>query len=202
MNQSLRSNQTGNFSKIFIGQILDQSENSFRKIISVDYVPSEADSLLDEEILESIYRVNGPMRGQNHGHVTDSMSHHEGQGDEIKKEKIDFWLKKGDSLCIKVIDLELPRRKGRPPPISKSRIIDDSYFLEFTMPWVKSDSKRTQIEQCRFQSRRMKNGKIIFEDERYVLAHWSIVSTHPSRDPSRMGRDDKLDVRSTSLALF
>ena len=143
LNQSLRSNQT------------------------VDYVPSEAESLLDEEILESIYRVNGPMRIQNGGHVTNGISHM-GQGDEeIKEEKIDYWLKKGDSLCIKVIDLELPRRKGRPPPISKSRIIDDSYFLEFTMPWVKSDSKRSQIEQCRFQSRRMKNGKIIFEDERY-----------------------------------
>ena len=98
--------------------------------------------------------------------MTNGMSHN-GQGDEgTKEEKIDYWLKKGDSLCIKVIDLELPRRKGRPPPISKSRIIDDSYFLEFTMPWVKSDSKRSQIEQCRFQSRRMKNGKIIFEDER------------------------------------
>ena len=145
-----------------------QSEIGFRKIFSVDYVPSEADSLLDEEILESIYRVNGPMGGQNHGHMSHTDMSHHGQGDEIKKEeKIDYWLKKGDSLCIKVIDLELPRRKGRPPPISKSRIIDDSYFLEFTMPWVKSDSKRTQIEQCRFQSRRMKNGKIIFEDERY-----------------------------------
>ena len=143
MNQSLRSNQT------------------------VDYVPSEAESLLDEEILESIYRVNGPNGIQNGGYVT-SGTGHMGQGDEeIKEEKIDYWLKKGDSLCIKVIDLELPRRKGRPPPISKSRIIDDSYFLEFTMPWVKSDSKRSQIEQCRFQSRRMKNGKIIFEDERY-----------------------------------
>ena len=130
-------------------------------------MPSEADSLLDEEILESIYRVNGPMGGRNgSAPMTNGMSHI-GQGDEgTKEEKIDYWLKKGDSLCIKVIDLELPRRKGRPPPISKSRIIDDSYFLEFTMPWVKSDSKRSQIEQCRFQSRRMKNGKIIFEDER------------------------------------
>ena len=131
-------------------------------------MPSEADSLLDEEILESIYRVNGPMGRQNGpmAPMTNGMSHI-GQGDEgTKEEKIDYWLKKGDSLCIKVIDLELPRRKGRPPPISKSRIIDDSYFLEFTMPWVKSDSKRSQIEQCRFQSRRMKNGKIIFEDER------------------------------------
>lgn len=145
LNQSLRSNQT------------------------VDYVPSEADSLLDEEILESIYRVNGPMGGQN-AYMTHGDMSHIGQGDEIKEEKIDYWLKKGDSLCIKVIDLELPRRKGRPPPISKSRIIDDSYFLEFTMPWVKSDSKRDQIEKCRFQSRRMKNGKIIFEDERIFEA--------------------------------
>ena len=96
MNQSLRSNQT------------------------VDYVPSEAESLLDEEILESIYRVNGPIGIQNGGHVT-SGTGHMGQGDEeIKEEKIDYWLKKGDSLCIKVIDLELLRRKGRPPPISKS----------------------------------------------------------------------------------
>ena len=109
--------------------VLNQSLRSDTR--SVDDVPSEADSLLDEEILESIYRVNGPIGRQEFG-----------QGEsEIKEEKkdfkIDYWLKKGDSLCIKVIDLELPRRKGRPPPISKSRIIDDSYFLEFTMPWVK-----------------------------------------------------------------
>ena len=126
------------------------------------------------------------MGGQNHGHVsshTDMMSHH-GQGDEIKKEeKIDYWLKKGDSLCIKVIDLELPRRKGRPPPISKSRIIDDSYFLEFTMPWVKSDSKRTQIEQCRFQSRRMKNGKIIFEDERWDFSNFYAAANDGNPPP-------------------
>ena len=128
LNQSLRSNQT------------------------VDYVPSEAESLLDEEILESIYRVNGPIGIQNGGHVT-SGTGHMGQGDEeIKEEKIDYWLKKGDSLCIKVIDLELPRRKGRPPPISKSRIIDDSYFLNLQCPGsnlIENEAKLNNVDFSR-----------------------------------------------------
>ena len=70
----------------------------------------EADSLLDEEILESIYRVN-----RTNGPIEPNVVHKIAQHIP-ETEKMDYWLKKGDSLTIKVANLELPQRKGRPPP--------------------------------------------------------------------------------------
>ena len=102
--------------------------------MTVDYVPSEVDSLLDEEILESIYRVNGHQQTSND---TQQTRHNIPVENIIKEQVIDHWLKKGDSLTVRVLHLELPQRKGRPPPSSTTRIVDDSYCIEFTMPWVK-----------------------------------------------------------------
>ena len=106
--------------------------SSLRSNITVDYVPSEADSLLDEEILESIYRVNGNQKPPQQQVQTTAPSFN-----PPKELIIDYWLKKGDSLAVKIMHLELPQRKGRPPPSSSTRIIDDSYCVELTMPWVK-----------------------------------------------------------------
>ena len=74
---------------------------------SVDYAPSEADSLLDEEILEQIYRINrvaatSPLKK---AILTD-----------IEDKNLEtFWLPKNGSIQLEVVEIILPRKKGRPP---------------------------------------------------------------------------------------
>ena len=67
---------------------------------------------------------------------------------------------------MRLNDVIIPRKKGRPPPAVTEREIDDSYCIEFTLPWAKAKHKSDQIENCRFISNKMKSGKIIFREER------------------------------------
>ena len=114
------------FNELILGNQLDL--NSSMK--SVDYVPSEADSLLDEEILDQIYRINraapinSPLKLEKSDYI------HQPQNS-------DHWLKAGQILTVRLNDVIIPRKKGRPPPAVTEREIDDSYCIEFTLPWSK-----------------------------------------------------------------
>ena len=93
---------------------------------SVDYVPSEA-SLLDQDILESIYTMNGGgERVQPERKISE----------EPVREEPSYWLRKGDRLKVHVLEVELPQRKGRPPPSTTMRRIDDTFCLDFDFKWA------------------------------------------------------------------
>lgn len=134
-------------------------------IHSVDYVPSEADSLLDDEILDQIYRINRAAPAE-YSPVKRVIEKSDIESVVSKS----HWLQQNGAIQIEVVEIILPRKKGRPPPSSTQREIDDSYCIEFTLPWSRAATKAAQLENCRFVSNRMKSGKIIFREERWYEA--------------------------------
>ena len=68
---------------------------------------------------------------------------------------------------IHVLSIELPQRKGRPPPSNTMRRIDDTYCLDFDLKWTQ--------ESSRFQSSRMKNGLIWFDQEKTFTAVNNVI---------------------------
>ena len=164
---------------------------------SVDYVPSEADSLLDEEILDQIYRINRPApvdipKPAEIPITPPLQSYH--------------WLEKNGSIQIEVVEIVIPRKKGRPPPSSTEREIDDSYCIEFTMPWSRSATKSAQLENCRFVSNRMKSGKIIFREDRWYEAvrdvEEPIIITlyHRTKYRSKYSKIEMVEIDPTEIS--
>ena len=121
---------------------------------SVDYVPSETGSLLDQDILESLYTMNLPQARK--------------VSEEPVREEPNHWLRLGDQLTVHVVSVELPQRKGRPPPSTTMRRIDDAFCLDFDIKWAHGVNSR-------FQSSRMKNGLIWFDDEKCFTAASNVL---------------------------
>ena len=184
-------------SRDFNELILGNLESS---IHSVDYVPSEVDSLLDEEIIDQIYRINRPMPNEQHFEPNIPVSK---QPINRKNEKT--WLKADENLRIDVEELLLPRKKGRPPPSSTEREIDDSFSVEFSLPWSRARSKSEQIENARFASNRMKSGKIIFHESRNfepvrdVDEPLSLSLYHKTKYRSKYHKIETVEIEVTEL---
>jgi len=149
---SSQNYQSKKLTELVLGNQLDDLE------VSVDYVPSECGSLLDEEILDQIYRVNRPK----------SKSMEELPPDVSPPKAVDeaIWLKKGEALELEVVELVLPRKKGRPPPSNTLREIDDHYCVELGFNWIEARDKTSQLESCRFVSNKTRSGKILFKTTR------------------------------------
>jgi hypothetical protein len=148
--------QSKKLTELVLGNQLEDLE------VSVDYVPSECGSLLDEEILDQIYRINRPK----------SKSMEELPPDVSPPKAVDeaVWLKKGESLELEVVELVLPRKKGRPPPSNTLREIDDHYCVELGFNWIEAQDKTSQLESCRFASNKTRSGKILFKTTRKYKA--------------------------------
>ena len=85
-------------------------------------MPSECDSLIDEEILEHIYRINKPAPAE---------TFQTQKQFEIEEECLEqnFWLPKDGCVQIEVVEILIPRKAGRPPPLPTEREIDESYCI-------------------------------------------------------------------------
>ena len=129
-----RQPEPQNYSQTFSSQnayqnlrpTIEPHEEFNSSLHSVDYVPSEA-SLLDQDILESIYTMNG---GGERVRPERKIS------EEPVREEPSYWLRKGDRLNVHVLEVELPQRKGRPPPSTTMRRIDDTFCLDFDFKWT------------------------------------------------------------------
>ena len=154
--------QSKKLTELVLGNQLEDLE------VSVDYVPSECGSLLDEEILDQIYRINRPK--------SKSMEELPPDVSPPKAVDEDVWLKKGESLELEVVELVLPRKKGRPPPSNSLREIEDHYCVELGFNWIEARDKTEQLEKCRFISNKTRSGKILFKTKRKYKSTMNVTA--------------------------